>query len=151
LEYNFCVIPVCCIYINFFEASRTMNEETAKAFVAQLPTFDPSDSEKYKATCHCGLIRFTVTLSPPLPRHPIGACNCSICLKNGYLLVYSLRDRVVFSTGEDNLKTHTFGNKRNLHKFCGTCGSSVLFDPRLAELGDAPDLLGINVSTEMCM
>jgi hypothetical protein len=33
-----------------------------------------------------------------------------------------------------------------LHKFCGSCGSSVFFDPRMNDLGEAPpDLLSINV------
>lgn len=55
------------------------------------------------------------------------------------------------TSGEDQLKNYTFGKKRNVHKFCGRCGSSVFFDPRMKEFGDsppAPDLLGVNVSYE---
>ena len=52
-------------------------------------------------------------------------------------------------SGEDALRDYAFGAKRNLHKFCRHCGSSVFFDPRMKERGEsppAPDLLGINVS-----
>ena len=49
-------------------------------------------------------------------------------------------------SGEDALKNYSFGPKRNLHKFCGKCGSSVFFDPRMEEYGEAPpDLMGVNV------
>ena len=44
------------------------------------------------------------------------------------------------------LRDYSFGRKRNLHRFCGSCGSAIWFDPRMAEFGDAPpDLLGVNV------
>lgn len=75
------------------------------------------------------------------------SCNCSICSRNGYLLVYPERSRVHIKSGEEALKDYSFGVRRNLHKFCGKCGSSVFFDPRMKEFGEAPpDLLGINVS-----
>lgn len=122
-----------------------MNDEAKKVFLAQLPKFDPKDSEIYNATCHCGSIRYTVTLSPPLEHHPIVSCNCSICFKNGYLLVYPTRERVAFGSGEDKLKSYSFGNKRNQHKFCAGCGGSLFFDPELTNTEGVPDLLGINV------
>jgi hypothetical protein len=44
------------------------------------------------------------------------------------------------------LKSHSFGQKQLLHKFCGECGSSVWHDPRLKTLGEElPDLIGVNV------
>jgi hypothetical protein len=50
-------------------------------------------------------------------------------------------------SGEEALKNYSFGAKRILHKFCGSCGSSIYFDPRMEEFGEAPpDLLGVNVS-----
>ncbi|KAF2873197.1 Mss4-like protein [Massariosphaeria phaeospora] len=110
-----------------------------------LPEFDSSDMQEYDALCHCGTVRYTVTLSPPLAKQKVVSCNCSICSRNGYLLVYPLREQLSVKSGEDALKSYSFGIKRNLHKFCGKCGSSVLFDPRMAEHGEAPDLLGVNV------
>ena len=52
-----------------------------------------------KANCHCGAVRFTVTLKYPFPKYEINKCNCSICTKNGYLLVYPPRKDVVWTQG----------------------------------------------------
>ena len=113
-----------------------------------LPTFDPKNCQNYAAQCHCGTVQYEVLLSPPLPRWKVVSCNCSICSRNGYLLVYSERSQLHIKSGEDALKNYSFGVKRNLHKFCGECGSSVFFDPRMKEFGEAPpDLIGVNVSS----
>lgn len=120
--------------------------DTQKAFLASLPVFDPTNISTHSASCHCGNIQYTVTLSPPLPLQKIGSCNCTICLKNGYLLLYPRRQDVVIHQGEEALKSHSFGQKQLLHRFCSGCGSSVWHDPRLKELGEEmPDLLGVNV------
>ncbi|KAF2639361.1 hypothetical protein P280DRAFT_59867 [Massarina eburnea CBS 473.64] len=110
-----------------------------------LPTSDPSNAQIYNALCHCGTVQYTVTLSPPLARQKVVECNCSICSRNGYLLVYPLREHVVVQSGEEVLRSYSFGVKRNSHKFCGRCGSAVFFDPRMKEFGESLDLLGINV------
>lgn len=61
--------------------------------------------------------------------------------------MYPERSQLHMKSGEEALKDYSFGVKRNLHKFCGRCGSSVFFDPRMEEFGEAPpDLLGVNVS-----
>jgi hypothetical protein len=114
-----------------------------------LPAFDSSDAQTYNALCHCGTVQYTVTLSPPLTEQKVVECNCSICSRNGYLLVYPLREHVVVKSGEEALKSYSFGIKRNYHKFCGRCGSSVFFDPRMSEFGESPDLLGVNVSSSV--
>lgn len=48
---------------------------------------EPKPSQTYPASCHCGYIRFSVTLSPPLPEYKPLECNCSACRRFGYLLV----------------------------------------------------------------
>lgn len=113
-----------------------------------LPAFDPTNMETYTAGCHCGTVSYTVTLSPRLPEQKVVSCNCSICQRNGYYLVYPSREQMKVDTGEDALKSYTFGPKKSLHMFCGQCGSSVFFDPRMKEFGEGGglDLLGINVS-----
>ena len=50
-------------------------------------------SETYPAGCHCGYIKFDVTLSPPLAEQKILECNCSICRRMGYLLVCACTSR----------------------------------------------------------
>ncbi|KAJ4984259.1 glutathione-dependent formaldehyde-activating enzyme [Stagonosporopsis vannaccii] len=120
--------------------------DAQRAFLDSLPNFDPTNTSTHSASCHCGSIQYTVTLSPPLPHQKIGSCNCTICLKNGYLLLYPRREDVVIHQGEEALKSHSFGQKQLLHRFCGGCGSSVWHDPRLRTLGEEmPDLLGVNV------
>ncbi|KAH7116858.1 Mss4-like protein [Dendryphion nanum] len=117
-------------------------------FFTQWQTMERNESETYEGVCHCGTVRYTVTLNPPLPRQKVASCNCSICLRNGYLLVYPNRDQVAIKSGEEALKTYSFGRMRNLHKFCAHCGSNVFFDPRMQEFGDGPpglDFLGVNV------
>jgi hypothetical protein len=115
-----------------------------------LPSFDPNNCETYAAACHCGTVQYDITLSPPLEQWKVVSCNCSICSRNGYLLVYPERSQLRMKSGEETLEDYSFGPKRILHKFCGRCGSTVFFDPRMGEYGEAPpDLLGINVSLAM--
>ena len=81
----------------------------------------------YKGGCHCGNIRFTAKL-PDIRTTKIIRCNCSICTKNGYLLVYPKRTDFAFGSGEDKLSSYLMGSKTLPHKFCGQCGTSILID-----------------------
>lgn len=98
----------------------------------------------YKANCHCGAVTYIVHI-PSLTEHEVIACNCSICHANGYLFVYPERQEVTFHSGHDHLRTYQFGSKMVSHKFCPTCGSSLMIDLN----GRAPfgvDPLSMNVS-----
>ncbi|KAF2708298.1 hypothetical protein K504DRAFT_381442 [Pleomassaria siparia CBS 279.74] len=106
-----------------------------------LTEFDPANSQTYEAICHCGAMQYSVTLSPPLTEQKVVSCNCSICARNGYLLVYPYRENFNLKSGEDVLGSYSFGRKRIMHKFCSRCGSAVFFDPKL----ESPDILGVNV------
>jgi hypothetical protein len=119
------------------------------ADVLDLAPFDASNAQAYSALCHCGTVQFTVTLSPPLEKQKIVECNCSICTRNGYLLVYPSREQVQVTSGQEALKTYTFGSKMNLHQFCGRCGSTVFFDPQLPKRGEKIDIMGINVGLSL--
>ncbi|OAA80232.1 Glutathione-dependent formaldehyde-activating, GFA [Akanthomyces lecanii RCEF 1005] len=81
----------------------------------------------YKANCHCGRVKFTVAL-PDIRNNKVLSCNCSICTKNGYLLVYPKVENVKFISGEDELKSYRFGTATKPHKFCPECGTSILID-----------------------
>lgn len=50
-------------------------------------TEEKKKSQTYPGGCHCGYIRFEVTLSPPLDEQTVVDCNCSMCRRGGYLLV----------------------------------------------------------------
>jgi hypothetical protein len=100
------------------------------------------DLVPYPANCHCGDVRYTV-LIPSLEEHLVNICNCSICTHNGYLLVYPKQREVIFHSGFDHLRSYFFGTKTREHKFCPTCGSSILIDFNRIE---GKDGFGINVS-----
>lgn len=104
----------------------------------------PISMETYNANCHCGLVRFSFS-HPPLTTSKVTKCNCSICTKNGYLLVYPLRKDLVFRSGEDDLAQYRFGNKTKPHKFCSKCGTSVLIDFSESPFEREREVVGINV------
>ena len=89
--------------------------------------FGAAEEVTYPACCHCGKIRFMVTM-PPLDTLDVVSCNCSICAINGYLNVYPLRTKVVFQSGLDDLASYRYGKETRAHKFCKTCGTSLLID-----------------------
>lgn len=95
----------------------------------------------YEANCHCGAVKYRVN-TPSLEGRKVTNCNCSICCKNGYLNVYPKRTDVVFHSGEDHMKGYLFGEKKCMHKFCPTCGSSLFVDPHM----DDPESMVVNVS-----
>lgn len=93
----------------------------------------------YEASCHCGTVKYRINL-PDLSSHQVNSCNCSVCTKNGYLLVYPKPSEVEWHQGYDTLKAYKFGHKKLTHRFCDNCGSSILIDFHNGET------LGINVS-----
>ncbi|KAF2481633.1 DUF636 domain-containing protein [Neohortaea acidophila] len=109
----------------------------------------PTGTRKtYEANCHCGNIRYTVTLDDalyPEGKAKINRCNCSICTKNGYLLVYPKREDVVFQNdSEARLKDYFFGKKNKPHRFCPECSSSVLIDFKNSDVPNQRGELAIN-------
>lgn len=109
-----------------------------------------SQRRTYHGNWHCARIRYTVTLDYALaPEGPakIDRCNCSICTKNGYLLVYPKREDVIFESGCDkDLKSYFFGKKEKPHRYCGECGSSVLIDFANSSFEKQRPFLAMNVS-----
>jgi hypothetical protein len=99
------------------------------------------DLTSYPGNCHCGTVTFTVR-TPSLSDNKIDSCDCSICSRNGYLHIYPKRTDVDFHTGYDHMVSYFFGDKQGAHKFCPTCGSSVLVDFK------GEDVLALNVSTD---
>ncbi|KAF2432573.1 hypothetical protein EJ08DRAFT_732320 [Tothia fuscella] len=108
---------------------------------------DPVKST-YSAQCHCGDIRFTVAI-PSLEdgSTKVNRCNCSICTKKGYWLVYPLRTDVRFTHGGDKMKSYFFGSKVKPHKFCGECGTSILIDFGHCEEGWLNKKLAVSIRT----
>ncbi|ROW12879.1 hypothetical protein VPNG_04689 [Cytospora leucostoma] len=94
----------------------------------------------YEAGCHCGYIKFDVTLSPPLPENKVLNCNCSACRRFGYLLVWAIpphaekdpdREKVQWrGDSEARLSRYRFNTKQKDQLFCPKCGASIGIDFR---------------------
>ncbi len=68
----------------------SQKEEEKPDSTAQRTDEEQQSSGTYEAGCHCGYIRFSVTLTPALPEIKVMNCNCSACTRFGYLLVCKL-------------------------------------------------------------
>jgi len=117
--------------------------------------WDGSDSPipkiPHTGSCHCGAVRFRfphedLTRQPGW-HIPVKNCNCSICERNGLLLIYPERSEIEWLNGWDTMKSYTFGTHTKVQRFCGTCGSSVAMDfsGKFKPAGGL-DVVGINVS-----
>ncbi|KIM82127.1 hypothetical protein PILCRDRAFT_39894, partial [Piloderma croceum F 1598] len=98
------------------------------------PTPTP-ELASYNASCHCGALSITLripSLTLTQNNNKVSSCNCSICTRNGYLMVYPKREDVVFHSGfdgnDDRVGSYRFASKRAIHRFCKVCGSCVLGD-----------------------
>lgn len=80
----------------------------------------------YSASCHCGKLNYTVKTPSLSNGHAVMSCNCSICTRNAYLLIYPKHEAVTFQSGYDELISFVFGKNNGLHKFCSTCGNNAL-------------------------
>jgi hypothetical protein len=78
-----------------------------------------TQAETYSGACHCGAVRYEVTMAPPAKAF---ACNCSICSRAGYLLAFLPADAVRLLAGESEQTDYQFGKKHIHHLFCRTCG-----------------------------
>ena len=78
--------------------------------------------KEYKASCHCGAVRFT--FSGPDRIESGLRCNCSICRRKGALMsAFSLAPgEIHIEVTGDNLATYEFGSGVAKHHFCKTCG-----------------------------
>ena len=88
-------------------------------------------------SCHCGKVRFEVDC----PDHMAATeCNCSICLRSGYLhlIVPNARFRLIH--GAEELQSYSFGTHTARHLFCRTCGIKSFYRPR-----SHPEGVSVNV------
>jgi hypothetical protein len=73
----------------------------------------------YEGSCHCGAVRYEVTM--PVPEKAF-ACNCSICSRAGWLLAFVEEEQFRLRAGSDAMTDYMFGKKHIHHSFCRTCG-----------------------------
>lgn len=70
--------------------------------------------------CHCGAVRFTVTLKGGLAS--ARRCDCSLCTMRGAVAVSAALDDLEFTQGAENLTLYQFNTRVAEHYFCSTCG-----------------------------
>ncbi|CAL8145853.1 unnamed protein product [Orchesella dallaii] len=82
---------------------------------------------EYRGSCHCGSVKYSV-LAPPTLR--IVDCNCTVCTKkqNKHFIVPGSDFKLI--SGENVLKTYTFGTHNAQHTFCSMCGVQSFYTPR---------------------
>lgn len=97
-----------------------------------------SNLKTYEGGCHCGAVRFRVTVDPG--KEQVEDCNCSICRKKGFLHLIVPPDRFTLLSGSDSLTTYTFNTGIAKHLFCSQCGIHAFYRPR-----SHPDMFDVNL------
>lgn len=80
----------------------------------------------YEGGCHCGAVRFRVQID----KHEATECNCSICMKKGFLHLIVTAENFTLLQGKDELTTYTFNTGVAKHTFCRLCGIHSFYRPR---------------------
>lgn len=105
-----------------------------------------STDNLHQANCHCGAVKYSVSKYPlNAPESVMRACNCSICSKNGYIVIYPDQADVTFTQGKDLVREYRFASKQAPHYFCVTCGNSLYID--VSKVFPGKEALAINVSS----
>lgn len=92
----------------------------------------------YSGGCHCEKVRFEVE-APELIEAE--RCNCSICVKSGFLHLIVPKRRFNLIAGADAITTYTFNTAVAQHTFCRHCGVKSFYIPR-----SNPDGVDVNVN-----
>jgi hypothetical protein len=98
------------------------------------------DIDSTTGQCHCGTVKYRVTLVDGL-RKPV-RCNCSMCRMKGAVMVFAALGSIAVTEGEDALSTYEFHTKVAKHHFCSNCGIHLFHQRRFD-----PGLYGVNVAT----
>jgi hypothetical protein len=98
-----------------------------------------SEPVTVSGACHCGAIKFALTLTEGFAS--ARRCTCSICRMRGAVAVTSTPDAFEITQGEDKLSTYRFNTKTAEHHFCSVCGIYTHHRRR-----SNPGQLGVNVA-----
>ncbi len=92
---------------------------------------------KHSGGCHCGRVRFEVEAPARLE---VFECDCSICIKSGYLHLIVPEDSFKLLQGSESLTSYTFNTGTAKHLFCSVCGVKSFYKPR-----SHPEGISVNV------
>jgi len=93
---------------------------------------------KYKGSCHCQKVSFEVEAPKNIDAD---YCNCSVCVKSGYLHLILPLSKFKLLSGESALSSYTFGTAIAKHTFCKHCGVKPFYTPR-----SNPDGIDVNIN-----
>lgn len=82
--------------------------------------------ERLKGGCHCGAVRYEVEVAERL----LYNCDCSICVKKGYLHLIVDARHFHLLQGDTSLCEYTFNTHTAKHLFCARCGIQSFYLPR---------------------
>jgi hypothetical protein len=77
-------------------------------------------TEKHSGGCHCGRVRYDVTMDL---EKPVIGCNCSMCGKKGTLLAFVPTTEFKLVSGEGSLTSYKFNKKVSTTSFAPTAAS----------------------------
>ncbi len=97
------------------------------------------DRETLDGGCHCGAVRFKVTLAEPLAS--ARRCDCSFCRMRGAVVVTARVGDLEMLQGADRLTLYRFNTGTARHHFCSVCGIYTHHQRR-----SDPSELGVNVA-----
>lgn len=98
-----------------------------------------SDPVKLNGSCHCGAVKFTVTLTEGFVS--ARRCTCSLCRMRGAVALTSTPADFELTQGADELATYRFNTGVAEHHFCSECGIYTHHKRR-----SNPNQLGINAA-----
>ena len=78
-----------------------------------------AEAKKYTGGCHCGKVRYEVTVDLA---EPALTCNCSMCGRSGTMLRFVPATQFELLSGSDVLTSYRFNAKVINHQFCSVCG-----------------------------
>lgn len=77
-------------------------------------------TDPVNGACHCGAVRFEVTLTDGL--ETARRCTCSLCRMRGAVAVSAPLDGLRITQGADKLTLYQFNTRVAEHFFCSVCG-----------------------------
>jgi hypothetical protein len=92
--------------------------------------------QSWEGGCHCGAVRFRVTSD----LSGVADCNCSVCIKKGFLHLIVPPEQFELLSGADATLTYQFNTGAAKHMFCRHCGIHSFYVPR-----SDPDKIDVNV------
>lgn len=97
------------------------------------------DLPESDGACHCGAVRFHVTLVDGL--RSARRCTCSLCRMRGAIAVSAQVGELTILEGQEALSLYQFGTQTAKHYFCRHCGIYTHHQRR-----SNPNQYGVNVA-----